>query len=399
MHKFKICFDPSSTGAPNLDFEYVDTVLFFGPDGTPTSGLDADATGALSYDGFPDLPRVTYPGDGYGGDGEGGQRVSFDAEGLVLAEDGGFYVSDEYGPRVYKFDSCGKMESAIAPPEAYTPLRNSTVSFNSNTPPFYDPSRTVTPTDPEAGRANNQGFEGLTVSADGKTLSILSQSALIQEGGTSSKDRLNARLLTYDISKKNPTLTGEFVVQLPQYTNNEGKKRVAAQSEILQVSATQYLVLARDGDGRGEDFSLSNYRHADVFDVAGATNIAGTAYDSKGGAIADKDGKLVAGVTPAKYCSFIDYNVPNQLARFGLHNGGAQDDSLLNAKWESLAVAPVIGGGDDEFFVFSISDNDFITTKGKLNFGRYSYQDDLDINSQALVFKVKLPKGTKIHNF
>lgn len=30
-----------------------------------------------------------------------------------------------------------------------------------------------------------------------------------------------------------------------------------------------------------------------------------------------------------------------QLARFGLHNGDPGDQTLINAKWESLALAPL----------------------------------------------------------
>jgi len=56
--------------------------------------------------------------------------------------------------------------------------------------------------------------------------------------------------------------------------------------------------------------------------------------------------------------------VNSQLNRFYLHNGGAQDNGLLNEKWESLALVPVTpsnDGSDGNFFLFSMSDNDFIT--------------------------------------
>ena len=66
----------------------------------------------------------------------------------------------------------------------------------------------------------------------------------------------------------------------------------------------------------------------------------------------------------ATYCSFLDFNVNSQLERFGVHNGGAQDTGLLNEKWESIATVPVNDGKDGEYFVFSLSDNDFITQNG-----------------------------------
>lgn len=66
MHKLDILFTPSQTApdqnpfGQNLIFTYKETVRFYGPDGNPLTGLDADGTGHLSYPGFPDLPVATY---------------------------------------------------------------------------------------------------------------------------------------------------------------------------------------------------------------------------------------------------------------------------------------------------------------------------------------------------
>ena len=79
------------------------------------------------------------------------------------------------------------------------------------------------------------------------------------------------------------------------------------------------------------------------------------------------------GITPATFCPFIDYNINAQLNRFGVHNGPPADPSLLNEKWESLALVPIHGDSDDkkdkkdEYFLISISDNDFITVNGKFS--------------------------------
>jgi hypothetical protein len=43
-------------------------------------------------------------GDGFGGAGSGGKRIAIDTEGLVLGDDGSFWISDEYG--VYLPGSC-----------------------------------------------------------------------------------------------------------------------------------------------------------------------------------------------------------------------------------------------------------------------------------------------------
>lgn len=116
-------------------------------------------------------------------------------------------------------------------------------------------------------------------------------------------------------------------------------------------------------------------------------------------AIASSDGILNSSITPATYCSFLDFNVNSQLNRFGMHNGGDQDAQLLNEKWESISMVPADGflGLDNEWFVFSLSDNDFITQDGHLNGGMFNYSDatGFNLDNQALVFKVKLPSGSR----
>lgn len=65
------------------------------------------------------------------------------------------------------------------------------------------------------------------------------------------------------------------------------------------------------------------------------------------------------------YCTFLDYNVTAQLGRFGLHNGGAQAATLLNEKWESLALVPVDAsvGTNRKRFLFNLRDNDLISKR------------------------------------
>ncbi|KAG9779971.1 outer membrane autotransporter, partial [Aureobasidium melanogenum] len=408
VHKFQITFKPDYTStaknpsSPNLQLQLLDTIRFTDPSGEPLTGLDPDGHGPyITYPGFPDLPSATYKGDGFGGNGNGGRRVSLDAEGLVLNADGSFWISDEYGPYIYHFSPEGRMLSAIQPPAAIVPRRNGTESFSAASAPRYDPDLEVLPEDNPTGRANNQGFEGLTASPDGKTLYALMQSALDQEGGKNSSTRVYTRLLEYDVSDPwKPVHKAEYVLALPK----DPAGRVAAQSEIHYISPTQFLVLARDSNrGHGQDKSDSRYRHIDVYDVSKATDIHGPTYDCADCAVATIKGVLNPDVTPATYCSWLDFNVNSQLNRFGLHNGGAQDAGLLNEKWESIALVPVnpdarecksgFFKADGEYFLFSLSDNDFITQNGFMNGGLLPYADEsgYSLDNQVLVFKVKLP--------
>ncbi|OJJ72067.1 hypothetical protein ASPBRDRAFT_196187 [Aspergillus brasiliensis CBS 101740] len=401
---------PSPT---NIHLHYLDTLLLTGPDNEPLTGLDATFTHTLHYPNFPPLPMAIYTGDGFGGPGPGGRRIPLDAEGLALPanDPAHIWVSDEYGPYIYKFDKqTGRMVYAIQPPQAYLPRRNHTLSFSADSPPIYDAALEPTPEDPTTGRDNNQGFEALTISSDGKKLYTMLQSALNQEGGLKKQYRDQARFLQYDISNSsgvNAVYEAEYVITLPKYYNPEkGHDIVAAQSEMHLLPTGDFLVLARDsGFGHGQSDSLSVYRHADIFHITANTTdlkeLKGV--DAPNGTIASDKGVLYDGITPAEYCSFLDYNVPDQLAKFGLHNGGVQDQWLLNEKWESLALVPVDPDdtttstnsssvdGKREYFLFSISDNDFITQDGYMNFGRFRYADGsgYNLDNQVLAFRVR----------
>ncbi|KAK3897554.1 esterase-like activity of phytase-domain-containing protein, partial [Staphylotrichum tortipilum] len=281
--------------------------------------------------------------------------------------------------------------------------------------------------DPDHGRQNNQGFEGLSISPDGKTLWVLLQSAARQDGGASSSKRRNTRLLKYSLTpsggKKDATAKAtyeaEYVVPLPTFQNAEDKTRVAAQSELHYVSDTQFLVLPRDSSvGRGTADPLSRYRHVDVIDISAATNIKGAKYDDiqngniTAGGIENASDKLLAGTTPATLCPFVDYNLNTELNKFKtvegdvVHNGAPVNMGLLNEKWEALSLVPVnpkSGKGKacdgDEYYLFTLSDNDFITNNGYANFGQIKFVDNTAavpfLDSQALVFKVTLPKGSR----
>lgn len=414
IHKFNILFTPdedatvSNPSPPNLLFTYLSTIFLTDPTGTPTSGLDADITGPyLSFAGIgaPDVPSAHYTGDGFGGAGSGGDRVVIDSEGLVVAADGTFWVSDEYGPYIYHFASDGTMIGAIRPPDAFIPNRNSSESFSANSPPRYNPALVPIPGDPKTGRDNNQGFEGFTSSPDGKTLYVMLQSALNQEGGLKNPTSGNTRFLSYDISTTPPTYLAEYIIPQSHVMPNDTTTKVARESEIHYISPTQFLILARDSNaGRGQGNSTTSiYRHVDVFDISNATNIKGASADSTTSSIASSAGVLNKGssnitITPATYCRWLDFNNNTQLNRFGVRNGGAQSNGLLNEKWESLAVLPVYPGfGDDEYFIISLSDNDFITQNGYLKGGQFQYADSsgYSLDNQALIFRVTLPEGSR----
>src|SRR2546423_8640115 len=193
----------------------------------------------------------------------------------------------------------------------------------------------------------------------------------------------------------------EHIVSLPLY-DDEGEKKVAGNSDILHVNGNQFLILARDSDaGHGAKKTLSLYRQVDIFDTSNATNIKSDHYDSTTGAIANNQGELLDNIVPAQYFPFLNINDSSELARFKLHNGGNQDSSLLNEKWESLAIVPVdaestatkSNNNGKGCFLFCFSDNDFVTSDGRMDFGDFEFEDlsHYELDSQVLVFHLTLP--------
>lgn len=175
-------------------------------------------------------------------------------------------------------------------------------------------------------------------------------------------------MLAYDLSNTtaaSPPLIGEWVVPLP--LTSKGKTN--AQSETHFLSSTTFLVLSRDGDGNGGSDTTSSYKQADLIDISSATDIHGTKFDESANPIAKK-GTLDKSITPAVYTPFVSFIDSTQLARFGLHNGDPLNETLIDGKWESLALAPC---GDesfpDDYFLFTAvsgSNCDMIEARHKL---------------------------------
>ena len=379
FNKITVAFTPAPSGATaqnQVSLTLADTIKFTESDGTPMTSLDPTSSGTGTRAGLPAMPQA------FNG------RLSLDAEGIVVNADGSIWVSDEYGPYIFRFTADGRLTSAIRPPEAITPKRGGADSFASNNP---GPGQAApVPADPTTGRQNNQGLEGLSVSPDGRTLFALLQSAARQDGGTGGTGpRRHTRLLAYDLSVAgNPTLKGEYVVALPTFQLGTAT-RVPAQSEMLAINNTQFLVLARDGNGRGIANPTSLYRSILVYDISGATNIAGTAYDTPTTPIAP-GGVLAAGIVPATSAVLVDMNNAAQLAKFGLNNGPVDNVNTLSEKWEALALVPAFDPGTpNDWFLFVGNDNDFITTNGFQDGAPYTAAFDND--NMVLVYRITIP--------
>jgi hypothetical protein len=267
------------------------------------------------------------------------------------------------------------------------PVRNGVTDYSSNNATAGQPA--PSPANPSFGRANNQGFEGLSLSPDGKTLFVALQSAARQDLANAAT-RNNTRLFTYDVSDLDQiALTGEYAVQLPKFQQG-ASTLVAAQSEILAVSDTQVLILPRDSNGFEVGTQESKLRRVDVIDISDATNLLGESFES----VIAPGGVLNPAITPAQYVPFLDINDNTQLAASAWSTAWcrAWTTCRKNGKgwcccrrWRKAARTT--------YFLFVANDNDFATTDG-FQVGS-AYSAAFDNPTTFLVWRVSIRQAPK----
>lgn len=319
--------------------------------GVPMTGMDPGHN-VIVRDGIP-LPVVA--------SGAAAGRISLDSEGLAYARDGSIYVSDEYAAAIYHFDVKGRLTGVIPAVPAIMPRTNGRIDFNSIKPG-------------DSGRRNNQGLEALAITPDGKRLVTILQSATVQDSdGKAQQTRNVTRVLVYDISTQATPRKpiGHYVLELPTYTDaGDGTPpdRTAAQSEMVALSDHRFLVLARDGIGRGSTESPSRtpvVKSVLVFDTAGATNLAGTRFETGIEPVASK-GQVVAGITPVRSVELVNMLNPIQLRRLGMNlDTLPSTPTTLSEKQEAMGLLPALDPkAPDDWFLLIGNDNDFEAKHG-----------------------------------
>jgi hypothetical protein len=318
--------------------------------------------------------------------GIGAGKISLDAESLQFTRDGGFYIGDEYAANVYRFDAQGKLTGIIVPPKAVRPLdAQGQPDFTSLKPPA-------------SGRRNNQGVEGMALSPDGTRLFVVLQSALVQDSAPGdASGRTLTRVLVYDVSHsavpKAPV--GHYVVRLPSYDDRGdggAPNRTAAQSEIRVLDDHRFLMLARDGSGYGADGGKPIvFKSVLLVDTTGASNLAGTTYETGTASVLGKDGALRADIHAVTWKSFINLLDPMDLARFGLGiHEGESGKAQISEKWEAMDLVPALDPSHpDDWFLLVGNDNDFIAKHCVMD--GQGCDSDIDNDNRILVYRLSLP--------
>lgn len=245
--------------------------------------------------------------------------LRYDPEGIAVGPDGMVYISEEYGPSVDAFDSNGRRIKRFPIPAGFTIAHPDGVGEN-ELPPAN-----------ASGRQANRGFEGLTITPDGSTLFTILQSPLIQDGGLDRRNKRvgeNIRIFAIDIASG---ATRQYVYALESSSYGV--------SEILALSATDLLVLERDGKPGLEAEAKLITR----IDLSAATDVSAVASLPRSG--------LPDGIRAARKSIFIDLLSP-ALAR----RSSTLKHDQIPEKFEGLTLGPAHHGAPT--LLISV-DNDF----------------------------------------
>ncbi|BDI15502.1 hypothetical protein ANSO36C_13040 [Nostoc cf. commune SO-36] len=175
-----------------------------------------------------------------------------DLEGIVIAENGDYWMVDEYRPAIYHFDVDGKLIDRFIPQGTATapnPDQPAATFGTEVLPEVY------------AQRRNNRGFEA--VALEGNKLYAFIQSPIDNPdvaNDATSRSSLNLRILEFDIVTKQ--VTGEYLYLL------EGLPATDKIGDAVSLGNGKFAVVERDDNGTSAGNKLI-YQ----IDLAGATNI------------------------------------------------------------------------------------------------------------------------------
>jgi hypothetical protein len=207
-----------------------------------------------------------------------------DSEGLVLAADGTFWISDEYGPHIVHFDATGKTIERINPFGTGTGGRKIPAVF--------------------ANRRANRGMEGLAITPDGKTLVGMMQSPMYNPTKAAVANSVVLRILTFDIASG---ATKQYAYLMDNVT-------LTGVSDIVAVNATTFLTIERDALFGGAATNPATFKKVFKIDLSAATDISDAANSATGKLFSGKTveelnnaaGLQAAGITPVTKTQVLD---------------------------------------------------------------------------------------------
>jgi len=202
-----------------------------------------------------------------------------DPEGIVALKDGGFWISEEYGPSLLHLDRTGRTL------ERYSPFTGGASAL---------------PQVLQKRRAN-RGVEGLTLLPDQKTLVAIFEGPLDNPKDAGRKSTIT-RLLRYDTK----TGASSQFVYLQDAVDNRN-------SDIVAIDQDHFLVIERDGNMPGDSVKPAATKRVYRIDLTGATDVSDPANGADGKFFGGRSLESIApadlqaaGVIPAKKELLVD---------------------------------------------------------------------------------------------
>lgn len=162
-----------------------------------------------------------------------------DTEGIAMLADGGFWVSDEFGPSLVRLDPEGRVLKRLVPEG--TDLEGAGYAVDSCLPAI------------AARRQLNRGFEAIALSPDGKWLFVAFQSPLAHPDEPAHEKARHVRLWRLD--SESGAVAAQYLYPLdpPESFRRDGaKKRLERSdlkvSELCWVGEDKLLVLERGSE-------------------------------------------------------------------------------------------------------------------------------------------------------
>ncbi len=296
------------------------TKLFRADGKTPLTGLPNVQAGAgntaYTDEIGVDLNGTVLPNDPLGAD----------LEGIVVADNGDYWMVDEYRPAIYRFNRNGILVSRFIPQGTASKSKQPVGTFGTEVlPEVY------------AQRRNNRGFEAVALA--GNKLYAFIQTPIDNPdstGDTTSRGSRNLRILEFDIVSEK--VTGEYLYLLDDITG-AGNAKTDKIGDAVFLGGFRFAVVERD-----DRSDTTSNKLIYQIDLTGATNINDT------GKLALPQGKTIEQLTPAELgpAGIIPVNksLIVNAAQIG-YTGVEKLEGLALVSANTLAI---------------VNDNDFITT-------------------------------------
>ncbi|GAA4862501.1 hypothetical protein GCM10023310_47360 [Paenibacillus vulneris] len=244
--------------AANGTIEVLETIKLHLPEGkTDVYSKTSELTGMPNLEGSDEVPY----------DGSGTKKLGYDPDGLDLEgiayspSDDTFWLSDEYRPSILQVKRDGTVIGRYVPQGSKDKLvaAGAQMEIYDTLPAVYN------------NRIANRGFEGVTISPDGKYLYTSIQSPMAVPDKKTGEESRHLRILKMDLSTKK--IIGEYVYVAENASSFKNvKQKDVVISDLSALSSDVVLVDERDKNA-GEEAQLKRIYRADF---SKATNLLGT---------------------------------------------------------------------------------------------------------------------------